>query len=82
MSVARDILLLICLLQHGREMQAVDQSLVNQFSSLLQNYCCLYWLCCRCTIPASPSSLESNLRQLAALNISTTSSIQPLINRG
>jgi nuclear pore complex protein Nup160 len=81
MSVARDILLLICLLQHGREMQAVDQSLVNQFSSLLQNYCCLYWLCCRCTIPASPSSLESNLRQLAALNISTTSSIQPLINR-
>ena len=87
-----------------------------QFVSLLQNYRCLYWLCCRPTLPASPSSLyvymyvclvilhllilqgseykntyiysmllcvvsciyvrmysESNLRQLAALNISTSS---------
>lgn len=79
LDVARDILLLISLLQHGEvyslilfcgqlidswyipcpihQIQGVEQSHLSCFSSLMYCYRCLYWLSCRLTIPASPSSL-------------------------
>jgi hypothetical protein len=76
MTLARDALLLLSLLQFQGKVHDVKQNLYH-FSSLMQNYRSLHWLCCQSVVPTSPLSLESNLRQLAALNISTGSRQAP-----
>jgi hypothetical protein len=77
LMVTTDLLLLISLLQHQGKVQNVNQVLYK-LSTLLQNYHTLHWLCCQSVVPTSPLSLESNMRQLAALNISSCSRQPPI----
>jgi len=75
LQLCRDVMVFLCLVCAMCSVEvspSIDEEYLVTFSSLLQHYHALYWFTSQPALPTNVSTFEANLKQLAALEISSS----------